>query len=70
MTKKKFAVCSTLLKDIQNGYNIMTDLRMIEAISKEEAIGKYTIEVSEQFKEHQIYVRPLAMEIELKTNGS
>jgi hypothetical protein len=58
-----YAVSATLIKDTKNRINIMTDLRRIKANSKEEAIGVYIMEVSEQFKEHQIWVRPVAMQV-------
>jgi len=63
MMKKKFAVCATLTEDVPNGINIMTDLRTVKAANKNEAMGIYIMEVSEQFKNHQIYIRPLVMEV-------
>lgn len=61
MKKDKYAVASTLIKEMPNKMNIMTDLRLIEAVSKEEAIGIYVLQVSEQHPEHQIHVRPAVM---------
>lgn len=60
---KIFATLSTLIKDIPNGENIVSDLRVIETESREEAIGKYVLEISEQFPEHYIHCRPLVIEI-------
>ena len=61
MRKNMYAVASTLIKDMPNKMNIMTDLRLIEAVSKEEAIGIYMLQVSEQYSEHQIHIRPAVM---------
>lgn len=61
MKKDKYAVASTLIKKMPNKMNITTDLRLIEALSKEEAIGIYVLQVSEQYTEHQIHVRPAVM---------
>jgi hypothetical protein len=59
-----YVLSATLLK--QNGIgsvNIMTDLRFIDAVSKEEATGKYVLEVSEEFPEHSIHIRPVCAPI-------
>lgn len=61
--KYQYAVSSTLIKEIPNGSNIMSDLRPIKAFSKEEAMGKYILEVNEQFPEHHIHIRPITMVI-------
>jgi type VI protein secretion system component VasF len=60
---RAFAMSATLIKNIINGVNIMTDLRIILARNKEEAMGKYILEINEQCPDHYIHVRPLAMEI-------
>ena len=60
-----YAVSAVLIKDISTGKNIMGDLRSIKAFSKEEAMGKYIVEVNKQFPDYYVHVRPLVMEIKL-----
>ena len=72
MDRGNYAVASTLIKYYRTGnINIMTDLRNIEAISKEEAIGIYITNVAEEFPGHNVNCRPVAMKIteEVKDNG-
>jgi len=61
MKKEVYAVASTLIKEMVTKMNVVTDLRLIEAVSKEEAIGIYMMQVSEQYPEHQVHMRPAAM---------
>ncbi len=60
----KYYVASTLIKDMPNGLNIITDIKVIMALSKEEAIGKYFMLMSELHPDHYIHIRPLVVESE------
>ena len=62
MDKNKYAVASTLIKNYGVGkLNIMVDLRKIEAVSKEEAMGIYITAIVDEFPEHNVHCKPVAM---------
>ena len=56
-----YAVASTLIKEGIGIVNIMTDIRPIEANSADEAMGVYIREITEEFKEHYVHVRPVVL---------
>ena len=58
---KQYAVASTLIQEKPGVMNILTDIRPIEADSEAEAIGVYVLEVSKEFPEHNIHVRPVSL---------
>ncbi len=60
----RYVVSSVHTKQIANGLNIQTMLRVVEASSKEEAIGKYIIYAHEKFPEHSLFARPLILSID------
>lgn len=56
-----YAVASTLIKEGIGKMNIMTDIRPIEANSTDEAMGIYMREITVEFKEHNVHVRPVVL---------
>ena len=65
----RFAVSVCLVRETLTQYKIKSDLRMIEAASKEEAIGKYVLQLADEYPAHHNQTRPLAMEIPEKENN-
>ena len=57
----KYVVSATLTKDIPTGLNIMCCSRGYLAESKEEAVGRFVLEISKEYEEHQIHVRPVCI---------
>jgi len=51
-------------KHITSGMNIQSLMMAFEAVSKEEAIGKYIIYANNKFPEHNLFQRPLSMSVE------
>jgi hypothetical protein len=56
-----FVICGVHTKPIPGGLNIQSAMRIFEATSSEEAIGKYILAVSEEFPEHELFKTPLFM---------
>ena len=59
--KIKYAVATTLINKVSSGVvNVVTDLRFIKANNHHEAIGIAMEELSKEFKEHHVHIKPLA----------
>ena len=57
----RWVVAATLKKHLIDRLNIITDIRYVEGETEDEVIGKYVRIISEDFPEHDIHVRPLAL---------
>jgi len=59
-----YAVAGTFTKRISSGLNIVCAIRKLEAISSDEAAGKFIRIMSEELPEHNIHVRPVFVALE------
>ena len=59
-----FAVAGTFTKHIPSGLNIQCAIRKIEAVSGDEAAGKFLRIMTDELPEHGIHVRPIYMTME------
>lgn len=61
---EKFVVCGVHTKSTLTGLNIQASMQFYFAVSEEEAIGKYIIQMSKQLPDHELFQRPLCQNIE------
>jgi hypothetical protein len=59
-----FVVCGIYTKSIPIGVNIQASMKIIEAISSEEAVGKYLILKNKTLPDYELFQIPLFMSIE------
>lgn len=62
--KKTYAIAATYTKPISSGLNIQCAIRKIIAVSIEEAIGFFVIQMSDELPDHSVHVRPVGIAFE------
>jgi hypothetical protein len=59
-----FIVSGVHTKHIVTGLNIQNYMMAFDAVSREEAMGKYILLANEKFPDHDLFQRPNCMSIE------